>query len=53
MIGSLRVLLTGGATVGNLTLSNPLLNAAGNTVTIAPGAAVISVDGSAQVKQGL
>jgi hypothetical protein len=53
MIGSLRVLLTGGATVGNLTLTNPLLNAAGNTVTIAPSAAVISVDGAAQVKQGL
>jgi hypothetical protein len=53
MIGSLRVLLTGGATVGNLTLSNPLLNAAGNTVTIAPSAAVISIDGGAQVKQGV
>jgi hypothetical protein len=53
MIGSLRVLLTGGATVGNLTLSNPLLNTAGNTLTIAPSAAVISVDGGAQIKQGL
>jgi hypothetical protein len=53
MFGSLPVLLTGGATAANLTLGNPVLNAPGNTVYVAPGAAVISVTGGAQVRQGL
>ena len=49
MIGNLPVLATGG---GSISLSNPILNLAGNTLTIAPGSAVISVTGGAQVKQG-
>ena len=54
MIGNLPVLLTGGATASNIALVNPVLNlAGGNTLTIAPGAAVISISGSAQVRQGL
>jgi hypothetical protein len=54
MLGSLPVLLTGGATPANVILANPVLNAIGNgnTLYIAPGAAAISVDGAAQVKQG-
>ena len=53
IFGSLPVLFTGGATAANVTLPNPVLNPLGNTLYIAPGAAAISVDGSAQVKQGL
>jgi len=51
----LPVLLTGGATAGNVTLSNPVLNAgvANNNLNITPGSAVISVTGGAQIKQGL
>lgn len=49
MIGNLPVLATGG---GSISLSNPILNLAGNTLTIAPGSAVISVTGGSQVKQG-
>ena len=49
MIGNLPVLVTGG---GVLSLSNPILNLPGNTLTIAPGSAVITVTGGAQVKQG-
>src|SRR6185295_19878308 len=50
MIGNLPVLVAGGGTVS---LSNPVLNLTGNnTLTIAPGSAVISVTGGAQVKQG-
>jgi hypothetical protein len=54
IIAGLPVLLTGGATVANVTLSNPVLNAgvANNILNIAPGSAVISVTGGAQVKQG-
>jgi hypothetical protein len=47
-MGGLRVLITGG---GSLSLSNPILNATGNTLNIGPDAAVISVSG-ARVKQG-
>ena len=47
-MGGLRVLITGG---GSLSLSNPILNATGNTLNIGPDAAVISVSG-AHVKQG-
>ena len=49
MIGVLPVLVTGG---GSISLSNPILNLTGNTLTIAPGAAVITVSGSSQVRQG-
>ena len=47
-VGGLRVLITGG---GSLNLSNPILNAAGNTLNFGPDAAVISVSG-ATVTQG-
>lgn len=49
MIGVLPVLVTGG---GSISLNNPILNLTGNTVTIAPGSAVITVSGSSQVRQG-
>jgi len=49
LIANLPVFVGGAATV---TLSNPVVNLAGNTLSIAPGAAVISVTGNAQVKQG-
>ncbi len=50
MIGNLPVFVAGG---GTISLSNPIVNLGGtNTLTIAPGAAVISVTGAAQVKQG-
>ena len=50
MIGNLPVFVAGGGTInlGN----NPILNLAGNTLDIKPGAAVISVTGGAQLKQG-
>jgi hypothetical protein len=48
MIGNLPVFVSGGTiNLGN----NPILNLAGNTLQIAPGSAVISVTGGAQVKQ--
>lgn len=49
MVGNLPVLVTGG---GSISLTNPIVNLGGNTVTIAPGSAVITVTGGAQVKQG-
>jgi hypothetical protein len=49
MVGNLPVLVTGG---GSITLANPILNLIGNTLAIAPGSAVITVTGGAQVKQG-
>jgi len=50
MIGNLPVFVAGG---GTISLSNPVVNLSGNnTLTIAPGSAVISVTGGAQVKQG-
>lgn len=49
LIGTLPVLVTGG---GSINLSNPILNLTGNTLTIAPGSAVITVTGTAQVRQG-
>ena len=49
MVGNLPVLVTGG---GSITLANPILNLTGNTLAIAPGSAVITVTGGAQVKQG-
>jgi hypothetical protein len=50
MIGNLPVLVLGGGSI-NLG-SNPILNLTGNTLDIKPGAAVITVTGGAQVKQG-
>jgi hypothetical protein len=49
MVGNLPVLVTGG---GSISLTNPIVNLGGNTLTIAPGSAVITVTGGAQVKQG-
>ena len=50
MIGNLPVFVAGGGSInlGN----NPVLNLTGNTLDIGPDAAVISVTGGAQVKQG-
>jgi hypothetical protein len=49
-VGNLRVLVTGGRTP---TLNNPILNLTpGNSLTVAPDAAAISITGGAQVKQG-
>lgn len=53
MIGNLPVFVAGG---GTISLTNPIVNnppGSNNTLQIAPGAAVISVTGGAQVKQGL
>jgi len=52
MVGNIPVLVTGGAT---LSLGNnpfPNLGQSQNTLTLSPNAAVISVSGAAQVKQG-
>jgi hypothetical protein len=50
MIGNLPVFVAGG---GTISLSNPVLNLTGsNQLNITPGSAVISVTGTAQVKQG-
>ncbi|HSE06693.1 MAG TPA: FecR domain-containing protein [Methylomirabilota bacterium] len=49
MVGNLPVFVAGG---GTISLSNPLRNLSGNALNIAPGSAVISVTGGAQVKQG-
>jgi hypothetical protein len=49
MVGNLPVLVTGG---GSISLTNPIVNLGGNTLTIVPGSAVITVTGGAQVKQG-
>jgi hypothetical protein len=50
MIGNLPVFVAGG---GTISLINPVVNLTGNnTLTIAPGSAVISVTGGSQVKQG-
>ncbi len=52
LVGNIPVLVTGGAT---LSLGNnpfPNLGQSQNTLTLSPNAAVISVSGAAQVKQG-
>ena len=50
MVGNLPVLVRGG---GSISLSNPILNLGNtNTLTIAPGSAVISVTGGSQLRQG-
>lgn len=52
MLSGLPVFL-GGAPVGSVTLANPVVNLGGtNVLNIAPGSAVISVTGGAQLKQG-
>ncbi len=48
-VANLPVLVSGG---GSVSLTSPILNPGGNTLTITPGAAVISVTSGAQVKQG-
>ena len=47
--GGLPVFVSGG---GSVTLNNPILNPAGNTLNITPGSAVITVTGNATVRQG-
>ncbi|HEX7785350.1 MAG TPA: hypothetical protein VF653_03945 [Methylomirabilota bacterium] len=43
------MLVTGG---GRINLTNPIVNPAGNSLVIAPGSAVITVTGGAQLTQG-
>jgi hypothetical protein len=40
------VRLSGGALASNVAITNPIQNAAGNTVSIAAGAAALRVDGA-------
>jgi hypothetical protein len=40
------VRLSGGALAANVSITNPIQNAAGNTVSIGAGAAAIRVDGA-------
>ncbi|MEX2224331.1 MAG: FecR domain-containing protein [Candidatus Rokuibacteriota bacterium] len=47
LIGGIPVRLSGGALAGNVSIANAIQNAAGNTVSIAAGAAAIRVDGAA------
>ena len=42
----MQVFLTGGALAGNISITNPFKNAAGNTITFSPLAALISVSGA-------
>jgi hypothetical protein len=46
IIGGIPVRLSGGAVAANVSITNPVKNAAGNTLTIAPNAAAIRVDGA-------
>jgi hypothetical protein len=46
LIGGIPVRLSGGALAANVSITNPIQNAAGNTVSIAAGAAAIRVDGA-------
>jgi hypothetical protein len=46
IIGGIPVRLSGGALAGNVSITNPIQNAAGNTVSIAAGAAAVRVDGA-------
>ncbi|MGH7299614.1 MAG: hypothetical protein ACREJE_04290, partial [Candidatus Rokuibacteriota bacterium] len=45
-IGGIPVRLSGGALAANVSITNPIHNAAGNAVSIAAGAAAIRVDGT-------
>ena len=46
IIGGIPVRLSGGALAANVSITNPIKNAAGNTVSIAAGAAAVRVDGA-------
>ena len=46
LIGGIPVRLSGGALAANVSIINPIKNAAGNTVSIAPGSAAVRVDGA-------
>jgi hypothetical protein len=46
VIGGIPVRLSGGALAANVSITNPIQNAAGNTVSIAANAAAIRVDGT-------
>ncbi|HSL51877.1 MAG TPA: FecR domain-containing protein [Candidatus Deferrimicrobiaceae bacterium] len=46
LIGGIPVRLSGGALAANVSITNPIQNAAGNTVSITAGAAAIRVDGA-------
>ncbi len=46
VIGGISVRLSGGALAANVSITNPIQNAAGNTVSIASAAAAIRVDGA-------
>ncbi|HET9855068.1 MAG TPA: hypothetical protein VFR53_08430 [Methylomirabilota bacterium] len=47
IIGGIPVRLPGGALAANVSIANPIKNAAGNTVSIAAGAAAaVRVDGA-------
>jgi hypothetical protein len=46
IIGGIPVRLSGGALVANVSITNPIKNAAGNTVSIAAGSAAVRVDGA-------
>jgi hypothetical protein len=46
VIGGIPVRLSGGALAANVSITNPIQNAAGNSLSIAAGAAAIRVDGA-------
>jgi hypothetical protein len=46
IIGGIPVRLSGGALAANVSITNPIKNAAGNTVSIAASAAAVRVDGA-------
>ena len=46
IIGGIPVRLSGGALAANVSITNPIQNAAGNTVSIAAGAAAVRVHGA-------
>jgi len=46
VIGGIPVRLSGGALAANVSITNPIRNAAGNTVSIGAAAAAISVTGA-------
>jgi hypothetical protein len=46
LIGGIPVRLSGGALAANVSITNAIQNAAGNTVSIAAGAAAVRVDGA-------
>ena len=46
IIGGIPVRLSGGALAANISITNPIKNATGNTVSIAAGSAAVRVDGA-------